>query len=648
MRSPPGSGSWHGSARVLGWLADIPLDRSAIRLGTEPGDSARQGRKRSLPVLGGGKLSREPTPTHHHLPLRPADFATLAEALEYAAGGETGANFYCRRGELYYRLSYAELHSRAQDMGARLQGLGLERSARVALVGATCPEFLVFFFACQYAGLVPVPLPASVGLGSHEAFVRQIRGLLESSKAQVAMAPEDFLRFLLEAGEGLDLAFVGTPEQFEELEPSRQSLRALGPEEPAYIQYTSGSTRFPRGVLVTQSAVMSNLAGIVRHGLGVGPGDRCVSWLPYYHDMGLVGFVLGPLASQLSVDYLGTQDFAMRPRKWLELISQNGGTISYSPPFGYDLCARRAAREDVTRFDLRSWRVAGVGAEPVPSGPLQRFGEIFAPAGFDERAFLVCYGLAECSLAVTFSTPGKGMELDRVDEHRLIDTGEAAPPPENEDRPVKEFVVCGSPLPGHEVAVCNGEGRFVGERVSGSILVRGPSVMDGYFNDPEATREMLVGDGWLDTGDIGYRVGGQLVITGRKKDLITINGRNIRPQDLECLAEQEPGIGSGDACAFGIPGPEGTEKAALVVQCREADPERRKALVATVRNHICREFGVDALVEPVSPGTLPRTSSGKLSRSRARHDFLHRHPYPEQDLLDAPEAGEGLDYARRA
>ncbi len=601
------------------------------------------------PVLGGGILSREPTPTYPDLPLRPANFATLVEALEYAARGNTGANFYTRHGELYASLTYGELRRQALDLATRLQGLRLERGSRVAIVGDTRPEFLAFFFACQYAGLVPVPLPASVGLGSHGAFVQQLRTLLRSCGAEVAIAPPAFVHFLAEAREEMDLAFVGTPEAFRGLPLAHDSLRPLVPEEPAYIQYTSGSTRFPRGVLITQSAVMHNLSGIIRYGLGVRRGDRCVSWLPYYHDMGLVGFVLGPLVSQLSVDYLGTQDFAMRPRKWLELISENGGTISYSPPFGYDLCARRAAREDVGRFDLRTWRVAGVGAEPVPSGPLVRFAEIFAPAGFEKRAFLVCYGLAECSLAVTFSQPAQGMEVDRVDGHRLLETGEAVgcPVGNDEANPVKEFVVCGAPLPGHEVAVCDEQGQPLGDRISGSILVQGPSVMAGYFNDPEATRQVLLDDGWLDTGDIGYRIGDRLVITGRKKDLITVNGRNFRPQDLEYLAEQEEGVSPGDACAFGVPSPQGNEMAVLVVQCREAESQRRRELVTTIQDRVRREYGIPSLVEPVPPGTLPRTSSGKLSRNQARQDFLRRCSSEKRDPSTAPQSGiPGRDYVQ--
>ena len=236
----------------------------------------------------------ESTPTVNSLPLRLADFSTLAEALDYAAQGETGFNFYTGGGKLYHVLPYAALREQARVLARRLLGLGLERGARIALVADTTPDFHVFFFACQYAGFIPVPLTASINLGGHEAYVSQLRRLLTICQAKVAMAPVDFLPFLTEAAEGLDLRFVGSPEAFADLPEERTQLHPLQPEETAYLQYTSGSTRFPRGVVITQETVLNNLADITRHGVKVRSGDRAVSWLPYYHDMGLVGLVLAP------------------------------------------------------------------------------------------------------------------------------------------------------------------------------------------------------------------------------------------------------------------------------------------------------------------------------------------------------------------
>ena len=318
-------------------------------------------------------MGTESTPTLHNLPFRPADFTSLAGALDYAAQGDTGANFYTGRGELYEVLPYSRLRKESIALARKLLGMGLQKGDRVALVAETTPHFLRFFFACQYAGLVPVSLPASVNLGGHSVYVTQLRGLLESSQAAVAMAPAGYLSFLSDAGEGLGLKLIGDPETFDALSEPDVEFEPVQPEDIAYIQYTSGSTRFPRGVMIEQRAVMSNLAGIIRHGVKMGSGDRCFSWLPFYHDMGLVGLVLVPVASQVSVDYLDTREFAMRPRQWLNLMTKTKATISFGPPFGYELCTRRLRPGEASKYDLSNWRVAGVGAEMIRSETLTRF-----------------------------------------------------------------------------------------------------------------------------------------------------------------------------------------------------------------------------------------------------------------------------------
>lgn len=580
----------------------------------------------------------EPTPTIHALPLRSADFSSLAETLDYAAEGETGVNFYTGRGELQAALSYGELRRQALVLARRLAGLGLDRGARAALVAVTGPDFLRFFFACQYAGLVPVPLPVSIRLGGHGAYVSQLRGLLEGCGAAVAMAPAGVLKFLEEAvGDRIALHTYGGPETFDALPEADVALQPLRADEMAYIQYTSGSTRFPRGVVITQRQVLSNLGSIIRHGLQVTERDRCVSWLPYYHDMGMVGFVLAPIGAQRSVDYLDTHDFAMRPRRWLELISRNRGTISFSPPFGYELCARRVSEEDAARYDLSCWRIAGVGAETIRAETLERFAQALAPAGFRPAAFLPSYGMAECSLGISFTPIGRGLAVDRVDADHLAGEHFAQPADAGTAR-VGGFIKCGPPLPGHEVVIRDGQGRPLPDRHAGAITVRGPSVMSGYFEQPDLTRASLSEDGWLDTGDVGYIADGEVVITGRKSDMIIIRGRNIWPQDLEYLAEQQPEVRPGDASAFSVPRTDGGEVVVLVVQCRVADAARRAALVRRMHRLIHETLGIDSVIELVPPHTLPRTSSGKLSRSAARRDYLQR-------LEEAERSGGGVEAA---
>jgi fatty-acyl-CoA synthase len=590
----------------------------------------------------------EATPTENNLPLRPGDFASLADALDYAARGQTGANFYNGRGQLEAVLPYAVLREDARGIARQLLGLNLERGSRVALVAETYPDFLRFFYACQYAGMVPVPVPASIHLGGHKAYVAQLRRLLLNCRAQVAVAPSMFLSFLTEAAEGLPLAFVGTPEQFSEFPGCRTPIVPSGPDELAYLQYTSGSTRFPRGVMITQRTVMSNLDSIIRDGVKARPGDRSMSWLPYYHDMGLVGLVLSPMASQVSVDYLKTRDFGMRPRLWLSLISQNHATVSFGPPFGYELCVQRLREDTAGQFDLKSWRLAGVGAETIRPEPLARFADMLAPSGFNPKAFTACYGMAECSLAVSFSELDAGIQLDTVDPELLAEDRRAEPVVASERQPSgksKNFVTCGFPLPGFEVEVRNSDGRALSERHVGTLFVRGPSVMSGYFGEEALTREVLSPEGWLNTGDLAYVVDGSLIITGRQKDLIIINGRNIWPQDLEYIAESQPEVRTGDASAFSVTAPDGEDKAVLVIECRESNPVKRMELSTRIQALIRQDLGIECFIELVARNTLPRTTSGKLSRSGAKKDFLQR---VEDGKTEQPGASDELYIRRKA
>lgn len=574
-----------------------------------------------------------PTTTRHQLPFRAADFATLAEALDYAAQGATGANFYSGRGELRARLSYRSLRRDAVMLARKMLALGLNKGDRVALIAETDPHFLRFFYACQYAGLVPVPLPASVKLGAHTSYVAQLRGLLSGSHAAIAVASPGYLPYLEEAGAGLGLRRIAEPEAFYQL-PAADDLELPQPDPDgiAYIQYTSGSTRFPRGVVIPQRTAMANLAGIVRHGVKLAPGDRCLSWLPFYHDMGLVGFVLVPVAAQTSVDYLDTRDFAMRPRQWLNLMSETKATVSFAPPFGYDLCARRLVAGEAARYDLRHWRVAGVGAEMIRPEILEAFAEALAPAGFDRRAFLACYGMAECTLGISFSPLYRGFRTTLVDTETLYDQQLVVPLDARRTGTTRGryFVNCGIPLPGYEVQIRGEDARPLAEYQTGVIHLRGPSVMAGYFEMPEETRAVLDPDGWLNTGDIGYLAEGSLTITGRQKDLIIIRGRNIWPQDIEHIAETQPEVRSGGAVAFAAPDAEGDDTCVLLVECRETQPERRAELSARLAQLVQRELALECRVELVPMHHLPRTSSGKLSRARARQLFIAGQDDPQR------------------
>lgn len=616
-------------------FVNFMLLRSKVLIGASGIKREPVGLRKLLPrTKRDGDPLNFPTPTVNSLPLRRADFSNLAEALDYAAGGETGANFYSSRGELELALPYHELRLQALSLARRLASLELPRGSRVAIIAETNPDFLRFFFACQYVGLVPVTLPSAINLGGHAAYVEKIRQMLVTCRASIAVASTQLSEFLAEAAAGLNLVRFGTPDVFQELPESEVELRASGAEETAYLQFTSGSTGFPRAAVIDERTVLANLFGSVNHGTDVRADDRFVSWLPFYHDMGLIGCLLGVVTTQRSVDYLDTRAFAMRPRLWLDLLTRNHGTISYGPPFGYELCAMRVSPDDVARYDLSSWRVAGVGAEPIQPETMEQFARLLAPAGFDPRAFVPSYGMAECSLAISFSPVHQGMTVDWVDADELSDNLRARPAGAGQRR---GFVRCGEPLPGHEVMVCDAAGSKLPDLHIGRIRVRGPSVMSGYFEMPEETRRILSADGWLDTGDTGYLVDGSIVVTGRSKDMIIINGRNIWPQDIEHIAARQPELRSQDASAFGVPGPGGKEIAIVVVQCTQTDPLVRADLVTRLRREIHQELGITCLVELVPRHTLPRTSSGKLSRSATRTGYLERRAQEqEQASLNVP------------
>jgi fatty-acyl-CoA synthase len=567
-----------------------------------------------------------PTPTTNStLPFRLSGFRTLTEGLDYAAQGETGCNFFSARAELERVVPYRDLRAHALDLARRLAGLGFARGARVALIAETSPEFLALFFACQYAGLIPVPLPLSVNFGGREAYGERLRGMLRTAQACVAIASEELVGTLRNAALGAGVNLVGTPDEISAL-PAAAEPRPFGAEEPCYIQYSSGSTSVPRGVLVTQRAVADNAAAIARDGLGVTGQDRCVSWLPLYHDMGLVGCCLTPVMAQISIDYIPTTGFARRPLTWLKVMTEQRGTISFAPTFGYELCVRRAAKGDFERLDLSAWRVAGVGGEMIRVRALQEFAECFAPSGFRSAAFVPSYGLAEATLAVTFVTPGEGVEVDWVRcgpalelDRRAIAAAPNSRGPSGRARP---FAVCGRPMPGYALEIRDDHNNLLPDRVIGRICIQGPSLMRGYFRDLQATRSVVTADGWLDTGDMGYLIDGRLVITGRSKDLIIFNGRNIWPQDLEWAIEHLEGVRSGDAAAFAVTDEDERERVVVIVQCRPSDPVRRHQLRQAVKATVQRVASVECEVVLAPSGSLTFTTSGKLSRAAAKAQFL--------------------------
>jgi fatty-acyl-CoA synthase len=558
-----------------------------------------------------------PTPTLDSLPRRYSEFETLGEALDYAAQGVRGLNFHDMRGNLARAYPFSTLREDALAMAYRLISHGVQPEDRIALVAETGPEFAALFFGCVYAGAWPVPLPLPTSFGGKESYIDQLSVQLKSCDPKILFFPAELTQTAGEAAtqnnvEGLDW------ESFADRIALKAELPQSGTDEVCYLQYSSGSTRFPHGVAVSHKALLNNLSAH-SHGMEVNENDRCVSWLPWYHDMGLVGCFLSVIANQVSTDYMKTEDFARRPLAWLDIISRAEGTvISYSPTFGYDICARRISSQTHVseRFDFGHWRLAGNGADMIRPDVMQAFVDAFGDAGFKASAFLPSYGLAEATLAVSIMPPGEGIKVELVEESEL--TGMPGAP----DRPTRyrAIVNCGKAVKDMTIEVRHENGSLLPDRVIGKVWCSGPSLMQGYFRDPESTDACLK-DGWLDTGDMGYLSDGYIFVVGRAKDMIIINGKNYWPQDIEWAVEQLPGFKAGDIAAFAVTNG-GEETPAVLVQCRTSDEAERTKLREQIKDKVRSVTGMNCVVELVPPRTLPRTSSGKLSRAKARNLYL--------------------------
>ncbi|WP_298692883.1 fatty acyl-AMP ligase, partial [uncultured Sphingomonas sp.] len=418
-----------------------------------------------------------PTPTLDALPRRLADFATLGEALDYAASGVRGLNFHDARGTLVRAYPYRELRDDALLAARRLIAAGVQPEDRVALVAETVPEFAALFFGAVYAGAWPVPLPLPTSFGGRDSYVEQLRVQLASCDPAMLIHPPELAAMAAAAARAAGTQAIDWSDLATRNAPEVPLPPMLG-DAVCYLQYSSGSTRFPHGVAITHHALLNNLAAH-GHGMKVDGTDRCISWLPWYHDMGLVGCFLSPIANQVSTDYLKTEDFARRPLAWLDLISRHDGTaLSYSPTFGYDICARRMSSQTKAsdRFDLSRWRLAGNGADMIRPDVMQAFVDAFADAGFQASAFLPSYGLAEATLAVTLMPPGEGIRVELVEETQLSGGEDrTAANPFGRRQRFRAIVNCGKPVRDMAVEIREEDGAVLPEGAIGKVWCKGPS-----------------------------------------------------------------------------------------------------------------------------------------------------------------------------
>ena len=546
---------------------------------------------------------------------------TLVDALSaLPRGDQRGFRFVTARGEERFH-PYEALEREARRRAARFVGLGLKKGDRVALVIADPEQFVLTFLGATVAGLVSVPIYPRVSFNfkTKKSYGETVSHIVRSAGARMLFtlaATRPVLEEALAADTGLERVVV--LEAFLEADTPDAEFPRMRADDLCFLQFTSGSTSLPKGVMVTHGNLVANARAFLGpRGLDLRGDDLAIGWLPLYHDMGLIGFVLGTLICDLPTVLLPTEAFVRRPGIWMEAMSKYGGTITFAPNFAYALAARRTRDQDLQGLDLGRLRVAGCGAEPINAAVMRQFCERFAPVGFRAEALLPCYGMAEATLAITFHDHDKPIVTETVYASTLS-VGKAVPArkPNAAVRTV-ELVGCGHAFPGHELRIVDESDRPLPERCVGEIVSRGPSTTAGYFGQAEATASGYR-NGWLHTGDLGYLADGQLYICGRSKDLIIIRGVNYYPQDIEWEVAEVPGVQRGAAVAFSVMR-EGEETLVVCVEGKAPDAEAlRRAVAAKVAESAGIKAGYVAVVQV---GSLPKTSSGKVQRRKTRAQF---------------------------
>ena len=516
------------------------------------------------------------------------------------------------------RVEWARLHDDARGIAAALAARGVGPGVHVGILGPSSRTLVTIIQATFLAGGTVVALPLPMRLGSIEEFVDQTRMRIANADAALVVVDPDLAPFLDPAPAGARVVLLDELAREGARAGAERWLRpADDPERLAIVQFTSGSTAAPKGVMLPDRCIGANIDAIVA-GARITHADRAVSWLPLYHDMGLIGLLMTPMLQGFELVLGAPQDFLARPACWLEWISEYRGTITAGPNFSYALAARALRR--ATELDLSSCRLALNGAETVDPNAVEAFSAAAAPFGFDARAAYPVFGMAEATLGVTFPAVGEGMTVDAVDRHglehervaRTVDVG-AAP------GEVRRLAFLGRPLPGFELRIVEpSTGAVRDDREVGELELRSPSVTPGYYRNPEVTAATLH-DGWLRTGDLAYLVDGQLVVCGRLKDVIIVGGRNVFPEDVERAAAAVEGVRAGNVIAFGSDRKRGRESIVVVAETKSDEVHEVHDSVVT---HVCDAVGVPPVeVVLVRPGTLPKTSSGKLQRSLCRDRY---------------------------
>ncbi|WOJ88162.1 AMP-binding protein [Methylocapsa polymorpha] len=514
-------------------------------------------------------------------------------------------------------LTYGELAQAARLVAAGLIERDIAPGDRVALMLPTGRDFFIAFFGILYAGAAPVPIYPPMQLSQIEEHLRRQAGILRNAGARILVTMPEALRLAgLLRGQTPSLDAIETVAGLA-AQASSVKLPVVDAGAVALLQYTSGSTGDPKGVALSHANLLSNIRAIGQ-AMGASSADVFVSWLPLYHDMGLIGAWLGSLYFAAPLYVMSPLSFLVRPESWLWAMHRFRATLSASPNFGFELCLNKIDDVDLQGLDLSALRLIANGAEPVSAGTLRRFIEKFGHYGFRPEAMAPAYGLAENAVGLAFPPLGRQPVIDRVDRDALTRRGLALPARADDANPL-EIVACGQPLQGHEIRIVDEVGHEVGERCEGRLEFRGPSATSGYFRNEAKTRE-LFRDGWLDSGDRAYMAGGDVYITGRNKDIIIRAGRHIYPQELEAAIGDVPGVCKGGVAAFGVTDrASGTERVVVLAETRETDAFARAALQTRANEVASGIAGAPPDEIVFAPlGTTPKTSSGKVRRSAAK------------------------------
>ena len=552
------------------------------------------------------------------------DYPNLVAALDAGKGMTTKGYTFLDRDSDGKFYSFEKLREEAMRRAAHFRHYGLKKGDRLAMVVPDGEDFVPTFLAAVWAGIVPVPLYPPLSMGKLDAYIDTLVAIMGKAKPVYLVTNEKVQAVIWSALSKVpSVKGVITTEEL--LNPAPEGASGekadVTDDDLCFLQFTSGSTSTPKGVAVTHGSLRANAWAIMRDGLQSDTDvDVGVSWLPQYHDMGLIRIVISPMFHRVSVHFIPTLTFVRNATIWLRTIHRVKGTISFAPNFAYALTVKRAKPDQIASLDLSSMRHFGCGAEPINAATMRSFLETFSKAGLKPEALLPAYGMAEATLAISFIGADEQLTTDVIDSDAYQQDRKAEPAPAEKLKNglAQEFVSCGKAFPRHEVGIFDEAGKRQSDRRVGEIWVRGPSICKGYYEDAEAT-ERTFGNGWLKTGDYGYLVNGNVFITGRKKDIIIINGRNYDPQRMEWIVDDLPEVRKGSTVALSRPGT-GSEELVIVLESRTQKPDELKELVKQKINENLQLMPADVVIAGV--GTLPKTSSGKLQRAKTRQQYL--------------------------